>query len=470
MYWSIVQARHPARLRIFVALACGALLLASNTLPSTAKSARAQQVATAATWSSYLYDGSRDGFNATETTITPSSAPHLKLHWKTHVASQISDQPISDNNLVYWGSWDGFEHATSLTGAPVWATNLGQSSSRCTTPRGVTSTATSFALNGRPALFVGGGNKQVYALDALKGAIIWQRSLGNYIWSSPLVANGSVYIGTASLGDCPNIHGQFFQLDATTGAIQHTFDVVPTGCTGGSVWGSPALDPAKNLIYIATGNLGGCATPELYPEAIVQLNAANLTYVASWQIPFAQRVSDGDFGSTPTLFQATLAGAVHTLVGVANKNGYYYAFDTVAIAHGPLWKDEIAVGGQSPEGGQGSVSPSAWDGATLYVAGGNTTINGVSCKGGLRAVNPATGAYLWQDCLSSFVLAAVSMVPGVAAVDVGRTLTLIATASGATLFKLSDTTSGSHFWGPASLVGGIIYQGNMDGTLYAIGS
>jgi hypothetical protein len=28
-----------------------------------------------------------------------------------------------------------------------------------------------------------------------------------------------------------------------------------------------------------------------------------------------------------------------------------------------------------------------------YVAGGNTTIHGVTCKGSLRALNPATGAF-----------------------------------------------------------------------------
>ena len=464
------RRRRRAQRSIAVSLACSVLLLVNSSTLTPAVAAHAQQTTTPATWPTYLFGATRSGFNASETTITPASAPHLKLHWKLHIASAISAQPISDNNLIYWGSWDGFEHATSLTGAPVWATNLGQSSATCTTLHGVTSTATTFAVNGRPTLLVGGGNKRMYALDALTGAVIWQRSLGNYIWSSPLVANGSVYSGTASLGDCPNIHGQFLQLNATTGVIQHTFDVVPTGCTGGSVWGSPTLDPAANMIYIATGNLGTCAKPELYPEAIVQLDASTLIPVASWQIPAAQRASDGDFGSTPTLFQATIAGSTHTLVGVANKNGFYYAFDTAAIAHGPLWQDKIAIGGASPERGQGSISPSAWDGATLYVAGGNTTINSVSCKGSVRALDPATGAYLWQDCLSSFVLAAVSVVPGVAAVDVGTALMLVATASGAKLFTFKDTTSGSRFWGPASLIGGIIYQGNMDGALFAIGT
>jgi outer membrane protein assembly factor BamB len=317
---------------------------------------------------------------------------------------------------------------------------------------------------------VGGGNEQVYALNALTGTILWQHPAGNYLWSSPLVANGSVYIGTASLGDCPNIHGQLLQLDAVTGTVLHTFDVVPVGCTGGSIWGSPTLDPVANLLYFATGNPGTCGTTERNAEAVVQLNATTLAPIASWQVPSSQRTGDGDFGSTPTLFQATIGGTTHTLVGVANKNGRYYALDAANIAHGPVWEDKIAIGGSGPEKGQGSISPSAWDGATLYVAGGNTTINGVKCKGSLRAVNPATGTYVWQACLAAPVLAAVSAVPGVAIVDAGTALTLVATATGKTLFTFKDTASGSHFWGPAAVVGGVIYQGNMDGALYAIGT
>jgi outer membrane protein assembly factor BamB len=79
-----------------------------------------------------------------------------------------------------------------------------------------------------------------------------------FIWSSPTVYKGSVYIGLASFGDCPLVQGQFFQLDVTTGKIEHTFDVVPGGCLGGTVWGSPAIDEAKGTVYIGTSESDTC--------------------------------------------------------------------------------------------------------------------------------------------------------------------------------------------------------------------
>src|SRR5205814_10589746 len=62
------------------------------------------------------------------------------------------------------------------------------------------------------------------------------------------------------------------------------------------------------------------------------------------------------------------------------------ALDRANIANGPVWRAQIAVGGSCPECGQGSISSNAWDGSRLYVAGGNTTINGNTCKGSLRAL------------------------------------------------------------------------------------
>src|SRR5205823_3722780 len=86
------------------------------------------------------------------------------------------------------------------------------------------------------------------------------------------------------------------------------------------------------------------------------------------------------------------------------------------------------------------VKLSAWDGTTLYVAGGGTTIGSVSCNGGLRAVNPATGGYLWQDCLTDGpVLGPTSASPGIVAVAEGNALELMNSSNGLVLFKAADT-------------------------------
>jgi outer membrane protein assembly factor BamB len=430
-------------------------------------------------WSTYLAGNGRTGFNGAETIITPVTAPHLKLHW-THTGGSISTQPVEANRLIYWGSWDGFEHATNLNNGHVWTVNLGKTTGlNCVPPTvGVASTPTvaSVSINGTSTSvdFVGGGNGYFYALNVLNGSLIWRTFLGappsHFIWSSPAVFQGSVYIGMASFGDCPLVQGQFIQMNAATGAIQHTFNVVPTGCTGGAVWGSPTIDEATGTIYIATGNPGACSTTETLTNAVVALNAADLSLIASWQVPVAEQVPDGDFGSTPTLFTATIGGTSHLLVGVANKNGKYYAFDRSAISNGPLWRATIAAGGECPQCGDGSISPAAWDGTTLYVAGGRTTINGQSCKGSVRAVHPDTGTFIWEHCLGSGpVLGAVTMAPGVIVVGQGTDLNVMAAASGQSLFRYHDALSNAFFAGAASISNGVIYIGNLDMHLYAFG-
>jgi polyvinyl alcohol dehydrogenase (cytochrome) len=394
----------------------------------------------------------------------------------------ITTQPVEANGLIYWGSWDGNEHATNLNGTQVWQKGIGYTfDSQCNNTVGVASTATfkTVSINGTstPVLFVGGGNATFYALNANTGATLWSTSLGSspdhFIYSSPAFYKGSIYIGLASFGDCPLVQGLLFKLNAATGAIQHIFSVVPSGCVGGGIWGSPTIDPSDGSVYFATGNDGSCSKGEPYSIALVKVSASNLSYISSWQVPSSQRMSDSDFGSTPTLFSATIGGVQHLLVGVANKNGIYYAFDRSSISTGPLWQANIATigGGCGPECGDGSIAPSAWDGSTLYVAGGQTTIAGVSCKGSVRALAPDTGKFIWEHCLQNGpVLGAVSLVPGVAVVGEGNTLAVLATTDGHTLYTYQDTNSGALFYGPASISNGILYIGDIDGYLFAFGT
>src|SRR5438876_3932441 len=114
------------------------------------------------------------------------------------------------------------------------------------------------------------------------------------------------------------IQGQLVQLNASTGVVEHTFNVVPSGCTGGSVWVAPTIDAATNTLYVGTGNTGTCSTSETMAVALVALRTTDLSFVSSWQIPLAQQSPDGDFGSTATLFKTTIGGVLHQMVGLLN--------------------------------------------------------------------------------------------------------------------------------------------------------
>jgi polyvinyl alcohol dehydrogenase (cytochrome) len=440
------------------------MLLAPTNIPA----ARAQ----ARDWSTFLWDDGHSGFNSTETVITPASAPNLKVHWSIQAAGHVSAQPIVANGMLYWGSYDGLEHASSLVnGTDIWTANLGQATDCRGRVNGVLSTPTvASALIGgvmTPVVIVGGGDAKLYALNADTGKPIWSVALGTppatFLYSPPTVFNGSVYIGVSAAEDCLHIPGAVVQLDTATGATQHTFNVVPTGCLGGSIWSSPTIDVATGMVYVSTGEKSKCKSTETLVDSLIELRAADLSLVSTWQIPAAQTIMDGDFGSSPTLFNATIGGVARAMVGLVNKNGIFYAFDRTNLGAGPLWQVRLAT----PPGP--SVSSSAWDGQSLYVAAGPTILNGVSCKGNLSALNPATGATQWRDCLGFDALGGVIAVPGLVELADGGTFFLAAAATGATLFKFRDTHSHSMFLGPGSVSNGVLYQGNMDGLMYAFG-
>ena len=383
---------------------------------------------TSGDWPTYLNNTARSGYNGAETLITPSTASNLTQLWADPSGGAVSAEPVQDNGVVYYGSWDGYERAVDpAAGTQLWATYLGQSTdTSCASPLtlGVVNTPTvaTITVNGAPtqAVFVGGGDGKFYALNASTGAVIWQTPLGappdHVLWSSPLLSNGSIYEGVASSLDCPLVRGEVVQLDAATGAVQHTLYTVPAGCLGAGVWGSPTVDSATGDLYFATGNAASCGSPEPLAIALIETDSS-LHVLSSWQVPSSQQPNtDSDFGSTPTLFTATINGAVHQMIGLQNKNGIYYAFDRSAISAGPLWQRRMAGGGVCPEcvNGHGAdISPSAYNGQYLFVGSEKTTINGTTCAGSVRELRPSTGTVVWSACLHSGpVLGAVTAVPG----------------------------------------------------------
>lgn len=429
-------------------------------------------------WPMYMGNEARQGFNGSEHTITATTAKNLKVHWTHSSGSQIASEPIVANGLLYWGSWDGLEHASNLTtGNDVWTQNLGQTASCSTHAHGVFSSTevASVTINGsaKTVAYVGGGDAQLYALDANTGSILWHTRLGaspaSFVYSSPLVYNGNVYIGISSFNDCPEIQGKMLQLDAATGTLLNSFSLVPNGCIGGGVWGSPAVDKVRNILYFASGDMGPCATTETMTSSVVALNATNLSLISLWQVPGLVLSNNYDFGDTPTLFSATINNVSRDMLGIISKNGYYYAFDRTDISAGPVWQTLLAQAGGSPDRGQGSISSSVYDGSTLYVAGAITTINGKSCAGSLNALNPNTGAVIWRLCVGHNVVGALAGAPGIVMVGAGKNFDVVNATTGKMLFKFTDTSTNGGFWAESSISNGVIYVGSMSQNVYAFG-
>jgi polyvinyl alcohol dehydrogenase (cytochrome) len=424
-------------------------------------------------WSTYQHDNAHTGFQPSDPAINASSVGTLAPKWIFRANDSISSQAIAANGLIYWGSWDGLEHATNpVTGTDVWTTYLGdETKTDCSPPHlGVASTATvaTVRTHGRntQVLFVGGGNGSYYALNANNGTVIWSHFFGSpqqgyFMWSSPALFNGSIYVGIASIGDCPLIPGELVKLNAANGAQQAAFATTPPGCPGAGIWSSPTIDQSTGDVYVSTGTDGGgfCGQAEPYAQAVLQFTR-DLTLIGSWKPPQPQQIIDGDFGGTPTLFSAAINGTTQQLVGAANKNGIYYAFNRANVGSGPVWESQPIS--TSPD----TIASTAWDGTNLYVAGHNTTINGTSCESNIRAIDPSTGAFLWSDCLSGGgANGAVTAVPGVVFEGLGSILYGVSSATGQVLFQFQDT-SFHWFYSPAMISNGALYIGNSDGNFY----
>jgi outer membrane protein assembly factor BamB len=438
-------------------------------------------------WTSYM-NGNNSGFNSSvgfsssRATITPANASMLEKVWTATSGGPVFAQPIVADGTVYWGSFDGYERATSTSGKLAWKTFLGTTTppaGTCIPPSaGVASTAT-YQTDvpigaSRAVLFVGGGDASLYALDAHSGAVLWRRTLGtsptNMIWDSPAYYKGSLYVGLSSYGICPFTQGKAFRIDARTGKILNTLNLMPrtNGCAGDGIWGSPAIDASHNAVYFVTGNAGkGCPKAAALSESIIEASLGDLHIVDHWAIPAAERVYDSDFGSTPNLFTATIKGKTRALVGVVNKNGIYYAFDRTAIGAGPVWSVRVAAGGPTPEAGEGTIAPDAWDGQnrTLYTGGDAVTIGKQACAGSISAVDPNTGRFQWRDCLTDgYVIGAVSGAPGFVVVGEGTHLLVVRTSDGHILY---NTTGNAAFMGPATISNGVIYATDVAGDLTA---
>jgi outer membrane protein assembly factor BamB len=394
----------------------------------------------------------------------------LKGQWTAQTNAPIAAKPAVGESTAYVGSWDGNEYAfDEASGAVAWSTNLGVTqTSNCGT-QGVTSSPW---LRGGIA-YLGGGGSTWDALDTATGSVLWtvptgdnSSTGGHYNWSSPVVYNGHAYVGIASFCDEPLVQGELLRVNLTTHQIENVFKVVPDGQVGGSIWTNPVVDPTTNTVYVTTGNGGQPNQP--YAPAVVALDATTLAVKSSWLLPGSNPTLDLDFATSPVLF--TDSGG-RALIAVTNKNGMLYAFQRSNLSAGPVWQTQIAASvAVCVLDGCGSFSTGLFDGTRLYYAAGQTTIGGQTVGGSIRAIDPTTGAFLWERALPAWVYGALAGANGMIAVpssDGG--LYVVRATDGAVLYAngLTGAPGASAIFGAPTIADGYLFIGTTDGVVHA---
>ncbi|MCC6201828.1 MAG: PQQ-binding-like beta-propeller repeat protein [Gammaproteobacteria bacterium] len=290
--------------------------------------------------------------------IDRNNVKDLKALWRTHlngsgVASHFSGeaQPIVHDGVIYLSTGANDVFALSVaTGDIIWshaaALDPAIDSLCCGwISRGV-------AL-GDGKVFMGRLDGRVVALDQQSGKELWSVQAerwqeGFSITAAPLYYDGMVVVGLS--GGEYGVRGRVKAYRAADGAPLWTFYTVPGPGEpghetwpsdnetwkkgGGTVWQTPAVDPALGLIYFSTGN----AAPDfngavrrgdnLYTASIVAIDAATGKYRWHYQ-QVHHDLWDYDSANPVVLFDAPIAGAPRQAIAQVSKTGWVYILDRV---------------------------------------------------------------------------------------------------------------------------------------------
>lgn len=407
-----------------------------------------------ADWTMFTRDVRHNSFNADESAVTPVSISRLVKAWNLPNDGGLAAAPTLAGGVLYFGDWAGnFQAVSAADGSVLWRQQVGMSGQpeepACSPVLGVTSQAAVTS----DTVYVGGGDASVYALDRATGAIRWSaplgnKDLGNYIWSSVTFYNGSLYVGLASLADCPLVRGALVRIDPNAPEKRIVRYLAPSTDLGAGVWSTPAIDADTNTVYVTTGTGDQDASRGLFGGTLLALDADTLEIKRWFFLPTNSTEEDIEWGSSPTLFE-TADG--RKLVGATGKDGVLYALsrDTLELQ----WTRKLAVQCICPECGCGSLSTPAYDGKTLYVGAGVDDPDGFG-TGSLYAVDPGSGEVIWQQTLDGTVIAPVTVTPAVV---------VVSTLNG---LKIFDISTGEVLWTDSG--GGIIYSQPVvaDGVIY----
>ena len=133
------------------------------------------------------------------------------------------------------------------------------------------------------------------------------------------------------------------------------------------------------------------------------------------------------------------------------------------MSAGPVWTRRLADAaiGSDPAAG-GVYSNGYFDGQRLYYASGQTTIAGKPAAGAVRALDPRTGAVIWERAMPSRTYGALTGANGMLVVPTRTALRLFDPATGEILY---ENTLG--LYAAAKVANGRLFIGDVAGVVHA---
>jgi polyvinyl alcohol dehydrogenase (cytochrome) len=349
-------------------------------------------------WPSYGQDLSGDKA-ILDGVITSQNVTSLEPIWTVDVSGPVSATPIIAGGVSYVGSYDGSLYAIDIaSGSVIWTYETGADvlEPNLEIPLGITGSA----HESDGVVFVGDATATVHAIDAATGEAIWTQMVDDQedasIWSSPVVWNGMVFVGVASIAKEVGFRGSVVALNADSGDLAWQTYMVPDGADGAGVFAVPAIDEARGMLFVATQNAySENEAPYGNPTSVVALDAASGDIVWAFNAPpndgGTAPTEDVAFSASPNLFTATIDGVERDLLGEGQKSGDFWVLDRET-------GDEVWTATVAPAGFLGGME------GTSAVANGVIAVPATDwpefdgpAAGMVTGLDASTGDELWSQ-------------------------------------------------------------------------
>lgn len=265
--------------------------------------------------------------------------------WRYRTGGAVTSSPAVANGNVYFASTDGYVYAViARTGALRWRFRTG-GERRFQAPgiHGIKPPdqmmadpfdlfISSPSISGN-TLYIGSGDRNVYALDANSGTLRWKFTTGDVVHATPAVAGGTVFVGSWDR--------KFYALDAATGAERWSFltgddrkihnqigiqgsaavagGIVYFGCRDSHLYALNARDGSLRWKHDESGSWV-IATPAVHDGAVYFTTSDERVF-------FALDASTG-----APLFHNAYAAFAFSSPSIAGNVAYYGTFDGLLYA------------------------------------------------------------------------------------------------------------------------------------------